>query len=181
MIKVNLLGVKKRKKTNPIFIELIIVLALLLGYVMFFINLNVSLRSELEHYNTEIVALKTELSKLQKIKREVDEFKKRREELQKKIDIVKNLKKGQKGYAPLFINIEKSLPEDVWINNMNYNGTTLSMSVTSLRSSSVNQFIMNMYKTNMFTNIELKVVRKGNVDRVDINNFDIIANVNLGG
>ncbi|MCA1927709.1 MAG: PilN domain-containing protein [Calditerrivibrio sp.] len=181
MIKINLLGVKKKKKTNPVVVELLVVFVFLLAYILYFVNVNSSMRSELEHYKSEVVTLQIELKKLQKIKNEIEEFKKKREALQKKIDIVKNLKKGQRGYAPLFINIEKSLPEDVWISNVAYNGNSITINVTSLRSSSVNQFIMNLYKTNMFTNIELKVVKKANVDKIDINNFDIIANVSLGG
>jgi type IV pilus assembly protein PilN len=180
MIRINLLEVKKRRRTDPVLIELLVFIAVVLCGVIFIVNVNFSMRSELDNYNSEIALLQLELNKLKKIKHEIDEFKKNKEILQKKIDIVKNLKKGQKGYAPLFINLEKSLPDDVWIGNVSYNGSIITLNVTSLRSSSVNEFIMNLYKTKMFTNIELKVVKKGNVDKIDINNFDITANVSLG-
>lgn len=181
MIKVNLLGVKKRKKLDPIYFEIggFFVVLVIVGAVIF--NIHTSMLSQISHYKDQITVLQSELNRLNKIKREIDAFEKKKQELQKKIDIVKNLKKGQKGYAPLFINIEKSLPDDVWVGNLNYNGTTITMNVTSLRSSSVNEFIMNLYKTKMFSNIELKVVKKGNVDKIDINDFSITANVNLGG
>ncbi|PMP72002.1 MAG: fimbrial assembly protein [Calditerrivibrio nitroreducens] len=181
MIKVNLLGVKKRKKFDPIYLELV-VFFLCFAFVMFFIfTTHTSLLSEISYYKNENTVLQGELNRLNKIKREIDTFEKKKAELQKKIDIVKNLKKGQKGYSPLFINIEKALPDDVWIGNMNYNGSMITINVTSLRSSSVNQFIMNLYKTKIFSNIELKVVKKGSVDKIDINDFNITANVNLGG
>ncbi len=181
MIKVNLLGVKKRKKLDPIYFEIgaFFIVLVVVGVVIF--NIHTSMLSQISHYKDQITVLQSELNRLNKIKREIDAFEKKKQELQKKIDIVKNLKKGQKGYAPIFINIEKSLPDDVWVGNLNYNGTTITMNVTSLRSSSVNEFIMNLYKTKMFSNIELKVVKKGNVDKIDINDFSITANVNLGG
>lgn len=181
MIKINLLGVKKRKKLDPIYFEIGAFLAVLVVVGIVIFNLHTSILSQISHYKDQITMLQTELNRLNKIKREIDAFEKKKQELQKKIDIVKNLKKGQKGYAPLFINIEKSLPDDVWLGNLNYNGTTITMNVTSLRSSSVNEFIMNLYKTKIFSNIELKVVKKGNVDKIDINDFSITANVNLGG
>ncbi|ADR19371.1 PilN domain-containing protein [Calditerrivibrio nitroreducens] len=181
MIKVNLLGVKKRKKFDPIYVELALFLISLSLAVFLIFTTHTSLLSEISYYKNENAVLQGELNRLNKIKKEIDSFDKKKSELQKKIDIVKNLKKGQKGYSPLFINIEKALPDDVWIGNMNYNGNIITMNVTSLRSSSVNQFIMNLYKTKIFSNIELKVVKKGSVDKIDINDFSITANVNLGG
>ncbi|MCX8084379.1 MAG: PilN domain-containing protein [Calditerrivibrio sp.] len=181
MIRVNLLGTKKKKKLDPIYIEIFVFFLLVVGLVLYIFTIHTGILNEKQRIKDEIVILQTELNKLQKIKKEIDAFEKKKNELQKKIDIVKNLKKGQKGYAPLFINIERSLPDDVWLGNINFNGTTITLNVTSLRSSSVNQFIMNLYKTKMFSNIELKVVKKGNVDKVDINEFNVVANVNLGG
>jgi type IV pilus assembly protein PilN len=180
MIKVNLLGLKKKKKLDPIYLEIALFLAAIVGVVFVIFTVHTSMRAQILHYKDEIIVLNTELNRLRKIKNEVDSFERKKNELQKKIDIVKNLKKGQKGYSPLFVNIEKALPDDVWISNLNYNGTIITMNVTSLRSSSVNEFIMNLYKTKMFSNIELKVVKKGNVDKIDINDFSITANVILG-
>jgi len=66
MIRINLLEVKKRRRTDPVLIELLVFIAVVLGGVIFIVNINFSMRSELNNYNSEIALLQLELNKLKK-------------------------------------------------------------------------------------------------------------------
>lgn len=181
MIRINLLSAKKKKKINKIVYELFILFSVLvfLGFSIYIVNS--SLDNQVTIIKNEITKLNTEYKRLQKIKAEVDGFKKKKDDLQRKIDIVKRLKGSQKDYYKIFVNIEYALPEDVWVSNFNLNGNNLNLQVSALRSSSVNQFILNLYETKVFNNIDLKVVKRLSVENIDINDFNISANINLGG
>lgn len=181
MIRVNLLGVKERKQLKAIHAE-VIVFVLAIGLIVAgYIVINSNMNHKIMSLNSDVKRLQTELKSLQKVKKQVDAFKKKKNELQRKIDIVKNLKKGQKGYYKLLTTLEYALPEDIWIKNMKYSNNKITMSGAALRTSSVNEFIVNLYNSGMFTGIELKVVKKQTVENIDINDFSISANVVLGG
>ncbi len=181
MIRINLLGVKDKKRLKGIHYEILIFLLVLalIGVGYYFVNND--LNNKITSLNKEIVHLKRELRKLQKIKKEVDLFKRKKNELQKKIDIVKKLKSGQKGYYKILTTIEDVLPEDIWISSFNFSNYNLKLKGFSLRTSSINEFILNLYKTKMFSNIDLKYVKKRTVENIDINEFSISAKVSLGG
>lgn len=181
MIRINLLSAKKKKKINKIVYELFILFSLLvfLGFSIYIVSS--SLDNQITIIKNEITKLNTEYKRLQKIKAEVDGFKKKKDDLQRKIDIVKRLKGSQKDYYKIFVNIEYALPEDVWVSNFSLNGNNLDLQVSALRSSSVNQFILNLYETKVFNNIDLKVVKRLSAENIDINDFNITANINLGG
>jgi len=180
MIRVNLLKIRK-KRFSPIYLE-ILLFVMIIGGLVFSFNLIVQgLNSKIQLIETEINKLNIEYKKLQKVKREVDAFKSQKKELQSKINIIINLKQDQKGYYKLMTELEKSMPDDVWINTFNYNGSSVDISGSSLRTVSINEFIINLYRSNVFSNINLKVVRKKTVENIDINDFSIVADVRLSG
>jgi type IV pilus assembly protein PilN len=181
MIRVNLLGVKEKRQIKGIHVEFLIFLLILCGISIGYYVVNNNLNNKISSLNNQKNHLKRELRKLQKIKREVDAFKRKKDELQRKINIVKRLKRGQKGYYKILTTLEYALPEDIWVSSFKYNNGRLQLTGASLRTSSVNEFIMNLYKTKMFQGIDLRFVKKKTVENIDINEFSIDAKVLLGG
>ncbi|AEI14198.1 Fimbrial assembly family protein [Flexistipes sinusarabici DSM 4947] len=180
MIKVNLLAVKK-KKFRPVYFELLLFLIVIAALVFSFNLVVQGLNSKAQLIQTEIDKLNKEYRELQQVKREVDAFKQQKQELQSKIDIVEKLKQDQKGYYKILTVFEKAMPEDVWVGSISYDGKSINVSGSSLRTASVNEFIINLYKSKIFTNVNLQVVRKKTVENIDINDFSITADVRLGG
>lgn len=181
MIRINLLASKKRKKLNKGIYELILFLMIVGFLVASCFIINSSLDNQILIAKNEISKLDREFKRLSKIKKEVDGFKKQKEELQKKIDLVKRLKQGQKGYYEILRNLEYAMPEDVWISNFDFKNDSLNLNGSSLRTASINEFILNLYATKMFDNIDLKIVKKITVENIDINDFSITAKVKIGG
>lgn len=181
MIRINLLASKKRKKLNKGIYELILFLMIVGFLVASCFIINSSLDNQILIAKNEISKLDREFKRLSKIKKEVDGFKKQKEELQKKIDLVKRLKQGQKGYYEILRNLEYAMPEDVWISNFDFKNDSLNLNGSSLRTASINEFILNLYATKMFDNIDLKIVKKITVENIDINDFNITAKIKIGG
>ncbi|TYB34366.1 MAG: fimbrial assembly protein [Flexistipes sinusarabici] len=180
MIKVNLL-LSKKKKFRPVYFELILFLIFIAALVFSFNLVVQGLNSKAQLIQTEIDKLNKEYRELQQVKREVDAFKKKKQELQSKIDIVKKLKQDQKGYYKILTVFEKAMPKDVWVGSISYDGSSINVSGSSLRTASVNEFIVNLYESKIFTNVNLQVVRKKTVENIDINDFSITADIRLGG
>ncbi|KAA0258427.1 fimbrial assembly protein [Deferribacter autotrophicus] len=181
MIRINLLPKKKKFRLQGIYLELFVFFILIVSIIVGIVNINTKLKEQQNLIKREISRLETELRKLRKVDKEVKVLKKRKAELQQKIDLVVRLKQGQKEYYKILTSLEKSLPQDVWIRKLSYGKGQINLEVSSLRSTSVNEFIINMYKSEIFSNIDLKIVRKNQVEGIDINSFTITAKVNLGG
>ncbi len=179
MIRVNLLGRKRKKKVKPIQIELsafVLAVAAVFAGIMLF---NMTMNAKIAYLEDQVNQKQTELRKLQRVKQEVERFRTQMDEIQKKIEIVRKLKEGQKGYYKVLTNIEKSMPDDVWVSSLNFEGNKITLGCSSLRVSSVNRFVMNLYETKMFSTIDLGKADKKDEDAVEINNFVITAGVRL--
>ena len=181
MIRINLIGKKRRQKLRPIHIELIMFAAALIVVLVGAYLVNVNFDARIAFLEEEIKVKQNDLKNLRRVKRQVDDFQKKQQELQKKIDLVKNLKQGQRGYYQLLTKIEKSLPADIWLSGFLYDNGQVTLSGSSLHVASINEFIMNLYNTEMFTNLDINVVRKRNQDNLEINDFDLVASVRFDG
>ena len=179
MIRVNLLGRKHKKKIKPIQIELsafVLAVAAVFAGIMLF---NMTVNAKIAYLEEQVNKKQTELRKLQKVKQEVERFRSQMDDIQKKIEIVRKLKEGQKGYYKILTNVEKSLPEDVWTSSISFETNRIVLNCSSLRVSSVNRFVMNLYETKMFSTIDLEKADKKDEETVEINNFIITAGVRL--
>ncbi len=179
MIRVNLLGRKRKKKVKPIQIELsafvLAVVAVFAGIMLF----NMTVNAKIAYLEEQVNIKQREFRKLQSVKQEVERFRTQMDEIQKKIEIVRKLKEGQKGYYKILTNIEHSMPDDVWTSSIKFEGNKIVLSCSSLRVSSVNNFVMKLYETKMFSTIDLEKADKKDEETVEINNFVITAGVRL--
>ncbi len=93
----------------------------------------------------EIVAQRTaEAQKLEGIIKEVDEYQKRKDSLQQRIDLIKQLKQNQKGPVRIMDQISRDLPDLVWLDNMNISTGRVSLSGRGLNPNAIALFIENV-------------------------------------
>jgi type IV pilus assembly protein PilN len=176
MVKLNLIGRKRVKQARKPFQADLLVFFLLLSCILGGIFYYHTLTNDKIAFLKEQVELRqTEYRKLQHVKHEVDGFRRQMDEIQKKIEIVRNLKEGQKGYYKILTSLEKSMPDDVWVDYINIESGKIVLSCSSLHVSSVNRFVMNLYETGVFTAIDLERADKKEHQSIEINNFVINA------
>src|SRR2546423_373778 len=76
----------------------------------------------------ETVAVKTsEAQRLESIIKEVEDYQKRKDNLQKRIDLINQLKQGQKGPVRIMDQISKDLPDLVWLDKLTLGGRRLNL------------------------------------------------------
>ncbi|MCD8569491.1 MAG: hypothetical protein LRY50_14635 [Geovibrio sp.] len=84
MIRVNLLGRKRKKKVKPIQIELsafVLAVAAVFAGIMLF---NMTMNAKIAYLEDQVNQKQTELRKLQRVKQEVERFRTQMDEIQKK-------------------------------------------------------------------------------------------------
>ncbi|HEX2834554.1 MAG TPA: PilN domain-containing protein [Thermoanaerobaculia bacterium] len=93
----------------------------------------------------EVVEARTqEAQKLEAIIKEVEDYQKRKDSLQQRIDLINQLKQNQKGPVRIMDQISKDLPDLVWLESMSISGGRVSIGGKGLNPNAIALFIENV-------------------------------------
>ncbi len=162
MIKINLLAEGKRpvvaRRARPSLVgggggpELAnlmlvggIVLGLLVGGGWWFL-----LSQKIKQKDREIVAAQKEVDELAQVIKEVEEYKAKKAELERKIEVINNLKENQRGPVQIMDEVSRALPELLWLTNLDVTATTINLRGAAFNMSAVANFMDNLDKVEPF-------------------------------
>lgn len=153
MIRINLIRGKrkKRRELNAGFAFLLAPLVVLLGTLYFHTTVTGkinSLETGIRQANAEVERLKKEIG-------EVEKFKARKAELQKKVDIISNLQKNRVGPVRHFEALSAAIPEKCWIDRLEIKGEKVSVSGVALNNTTVANFMTALAQTGRFRDVVL--------------------------
>jgi Tfp pilus assembly protein PilN len=89
-------------------------------------------------------ARQIEADKLQAIINEVEQYQKRKESLQQRIDLINQLKQNQKGPVRIMDQISRDLPDLVWLDRMEIAGGRISLTGRGLNPNAIALFVLNV-------------------------------------
>ena len=114
------------------------------------------LSSEREDRRQTQGRLKVERDKLQKFIKKAEELEAKRAALQHKINVINDLKNAQTGPVRIMDEVSKALPELVWLESLNLNGTALSLGGKAMDENAVANYISNLDASPYFREPVLK-------------------------
>ncbi|HEX9735209.1 MAG TPA: PilN domain-containing protein [Thermoanaerobaculia bacterium] len=177
MIKINLLAEGRRpvvaRKAKPTLAlggqdpnNLLVVAGFVLGALAvggWWYQLN----AELTARQRQVKAAQRRYAELEPIIKQVEEFKKKNDDLERKVQVIKDLKARQKGPVRIMDHVSRALPELVWLEDMSVIGATLNLRGKAFNTNAVAAFIENLGDVEEFKepdpkNIQI-VGREGNV------------------
>ncbi|MCG3115653.1 MAG: PilN domain-containing protein [Candidatus Manganitrophus sp. SA1] len=174
MIKINLLPTqkaKKGKKKVEIQSQLILasgvlsVLFLILGYGW------ITLNERVDHLTAEKTKLTTELGVLKTKVKEVENYEKDKKAVEEKIHIIEQLRKNQSIPVLLLDQISRSLPEKVWLVNVNEQNGVIDLEGRATTNSEIVDFINNLKRSALFKDVQILESRQGMEGTVSIYTF----------
>lgn len=89
-------------------------------------------------------ARQQEADKLAPIIKEVEDFQKRKESLQQRIDLINQLKQNQKGPVRIMDQISRDLPDLVWLDRLEIVGGRISITGRGLNPNAIALFVLNI-------------------------------------
>lgn len=159
MIRINLLPVKAAQKKEKlrgqlyvVVLALVVTLALCGSVYMYFLN-------QVQDLQTEIDRQRFEISKLMKTIGEVNQFKKRQQELQAKLDIMDKLEAGRSGPVHLLDELYLAMPEKLWLTSFSESGGLAKIEGIGNNEETVALFMRNLEASDYYSNIDLKVTQ----------------------
>ncbi len=167
MIRINLIRGKRKKRRdlNLGFAFLLAPLVVLAGTLYFHTMVSgkiKTLRQEIQQANVDVERLKKEIG-------EVEKFKARKAELQKKVDIISNLQKDRTGPVRYFEALSAAIPEKCWIEKLEIQGGRIAVSGVALNNNTVANFMTALGQTGRFKNVVL-----GSADQAAMMNVKLV-------
>jgi type IV pilus assembly protein PilN len=167
MIRINLIRGKrkKRREFNVGFVFLVAPLVVLLGTVYFHTTVSGKIRTlnqNIQKANADIERLKKEIG-------EVEKFKARKAELQKKVDIISSLQTGRKAPVRTFEALSASIPEKCWVDQLSIQGERITLSGVALNNTTVANFMTALGQTGRFRDVTL-----GSADQAAMMNVKLV-------
>jgi type IV pilus assembly protein PilN len=121
------------------------------------------LESKIKKKAADIAVAQKEVNELQQVIKEVEEFKRRRDELTRKVQIITDLKNNQRGPVQIMDEVSKALPELLWLTNMDVTPNAINFRGTAMNMSAVANFIENLDRVEPFKEPTLQDTTRGKV------------------
>jgi Tfp pilus assembly protein PilN len=164
MVKINLLAERKQPKARtaaPIKVEgmgsgpnLLLIGILLLG-VALAAGWNWRLNSSIADWKQRHEEADRELERLAEVRKKGEEYKKRKELLARKIDLITNLKKKQAVPVHILDQVSRNLPDFLWLESMSTDSNKISVSGKATNYNSVSNFYTNLTGSGYFSDVAL--------------------------
>ena len=107
----------------------------------------------------EIAEAEKEVEELSSVIKEVDDYKAKKTELERKIKVIGDLKLNQRGPVKVMDNISRSLPELLWLDHLTMSASTIEIDGRAFNTNAVANFIENFDKVPEFGEPTLKDAR----------------------
>ena len=157
MIRINLLAVERQrtKKTRTVFIPpaqrltigaCTILLATVVGIGGWFW----SLHQASKRIDAEIARAETETVQLRGVLSQVQKFEARKAQLQQRVGLIEQLRKGQAAPVHVLDNISRSLPERLWLTEMKQTGAEFTITGFATSLTALSDFVGNLETTRWF-------------------------------
>jgi Tfp pilus assembly protein PilN len=135
---------------NNVFLGAALVAGIVVAGGWYFIeNRKLSERQDL------LVQKQAEAKRLDGIIKEVENYKKQKESLKTRIDLINQLKQNQKGPARLMDRISQDLPDLVWLDKMSVVGNTVTIDGRGLNPNAIANFVESIKNDPMFEEPDL--------------------------
>ena len=116
------------------------------------------LASEASRLRREIAAAEEEKRRLQEIIKKGEDFKAKKELLQRKIALITQLKRNQSGPVHLLDEISKQLPDFLWLDTMTESGFNIQIQGKATTYNAVSNFYNNLTGSRYFQNVTMGAI-----------------------
>lgn len=118
---------------------------------------------ELTDRQDTVASKQAEADRLQSIIKQVDDYTKRKESLQKRIDLINQLKQNQRGPVKIMDRISQDLPDLVWLDKMSLSGGLISLNGRGLNPNAIANFVDNIKNDPLFEEPDVSGVTQQSV------------------
>lgn len=187
MIRINLLAVERAQKKRPSLLatqKVAIAGSAILAAAALFLGWRfVSLRQESARVDVEIQAAQLETQRLRTVLQDVQNFETRKQQLQQRVALIEELRKGQSGPVRMLDEISRALPERLWLTTMTQDTTGVKLDGRTTSLTALSDFVGNLENSGYFARpVEILDSQVENAQAAaDVVRFSVKAQFQLPG
>lgn len=102
------------------------------------------LENRIKNLTEEVRVAQEEVDELEPIIREVEEFKAKKIELERKVQVINQLKANQRGPVRIMDYLSRALPELLWLNRLQVSSQAITISGEAFNTNAVANFMENL-------------------------------------
>ncbi|HEX9830444.1 MAG TPA: PilN domain-containing protein [Thermodesulfobacteriota bacterium] len=180
MIRINLIPVEEKKQVKGLG-EFIIGVFILLAVLLLLISANLIQNKRIADVNDKITGVKKQIAKLEEVKKKVEDFKAKNKELEERIRAIAILEENRTG--PLFImdSLAAAMPDRAWIDKFSEKANVAQMDGMAWDEITVADFMKKLQSSPYFQNVELKVIKTKEIQKLPLKNFVVESKLNYSG
>ena len=122
----------------------------------------ISTKQAINGLDQEITGLNQEKARLAAIIQRVNEFQKKLVELEKREELIEQLKRDREGPVRLLDDLSNQLPDFVWLTSMNQSANSITINGMAASYVSIADYIQRLGASDYFSNVELVDAKQGN-------------------
>lgn len=178
MIEINLLPHREARRAADLreTVALLVLGVVLVGGGIFIIDKGVA--SDLAAAKTTVAQLEADIQRFEPQKKMVKKFKKRKKQLQGKLDIITSLEEARNGPVRVLDELSTRVPDRLWLTSVKTKGKGIKLQGQSLDTGVVADFLRGLNASPYFKNVDLDKTSGGKVVKgVRLVNFEIRADM----
>lgn len=180
MIRINLIPEPERKEvkgTGEIFIGICVLAALFAAIVA----IHILQGNRIEEVNRRIAKAEKRIKELEVVKKKVDEFKAKNAELNRRIEIINVLEKNRTGPLYVMDALSQAIPNKAWIDEFTEKGAQTKLVGIADNEFTVADFMKALQTSPYFVGVELGVIKKTELRKLDLRAFVINTKLDYAG
>ncbi len=174
MIRINLLPFRSTRKKENIRRQLSIFLLSLAFAVVAIFGIYFLLSSQVDDLNSRIASTQAELEKYDKINREIEEIKKKLDNLNKKLTVIRELEVSRYEPVRLMDTLAQVIIEKrMWFTTLDAKADVVNISGVAMDDKTVADFMVRLEGSGLFSAVNLKTLRQVEIQKTNLKSFEI--------
>jgi len=176
MLQINLLPVRevrKRFEARQMLLQQVLVLILTGAAIGGF---HARLASQMQRTQARIHQMDRDIAQFKPQLEQVEAFKKKKQELEKKIEVIESLDHQRRGPVRILAELSDRTPERVWLTSLETNGNQIKLQGESLDNELVAIFVRNLSESKYFADVDLGGTKLAKQEKgLNVVHFDLKA------
>lgn len=177
MIRINLLPVREERRKADLRQFGLILAATLVGSIALVGLYHVKLSGDVKEAKAQVVATQQQIDKFKPQLKQVEEYRKTKAEIEKKLEIIERLDASRSGPVHVFDELATHAPPRLWLTKLRTEGRKLTIEGMSLDNELVALFLTALNESEYFSNVELRETQAKEKSGFKLNEFELSASL----
>lgn len=180
MIRINLLPVRAARKKETAKQQIAILVLTLLLVTVIVGGVYAYFAAKVSAAENDIAASEQELAQLKAKIGEINNLKKLKDDVQKKLDVLTQLRKNKTGPVKRLGTLSDTVPEKLWLTAYSESGQSVSIGGVAFSEELIAEFMRRLQGSNDFTAVELVVSEQSEIAGTKVKKFQINCQLKPG-